>query len=503
MLIRLIYLILFIPTMGYCQYDSLARVSYQKYATFSVNYKSGLIKLSTGDTILKPEYRDIDWFSQGYAHVCKNSSISYIDTSGKFIVPLGTYQPYRGSADQFSFHNGRAIVHKDGKYGAIDLEGELAIPLTNRFLRAFNHGLSIVEENKKRGLIDTDNKVLFPIEYDRIWVYAKLIILQKADKMAIATLDGELLSEFIYDEIRANKAYNGAVVKQNGKVGFLGFEGEVLFPCIYDRYRWQRNGITWFDKDGALYMLDKNGSIINSAPNGLLIFPRTPNDPVGIFAKDSVRYFDINGKSIGGIYTYRPSRSATKPAPYPFNNGMCVVFNGSHCGLINAKNEILIPFEYSFLAPPSELETCIAQKGKLNGVIDINNQVIMPFKSRPIKYFSTQIDLKKLIALDQKQDTLSLTIQVTAKEAIRIAKDKKLFYSNEWNLQFNDYPILKAEKGKIYWEIISIKTGYTKKGDCANTNGCSIVYRRVIKINATNGKVIGKKDSKSIFPNYE
>jgi hypothetical protein len=114
--------------LGHCQYDSLALEFVKEYATFSVHYKTGLIKLSTGDTLLKPEYRTIQAFSEGYAHVIKNSSSNYIDTNAKLIVPFGIYEPYRGSADQFAFHNGLAIVKKDTTYGAINHSGELIIP---------------------------------------------------------------------------------------------------------------------------------------------------------------------------------------------------------------------------------------------------------------------------------------------------------------------------------------------------------------------------------------
>ncbi|NOQ75068.1 MAG: hypothetical protein GQ574_23850 [Crocinitomix sp.] len=504
-MIRLLSLILFAASTSFGQMDSTAISLYHQYPTFSDHYKKDLIKQSTGDTLLQAEYQDIYWFSEGLAYVSKNNSVSYIDTTGKFIVPFGLYEPYRGNALQCTFNNGLAVVHKNGKYGAINQKGELVIPLKERRLQAFENGKSIIILNGKHGVIDTNNAQIFPIEYDRIWIHPQLIVLRKNGKMAISNNSGTMLSDFVYDVIRAHKSYDGAVVTKKGKTGFLNFNGDVFLPCIYDQFRWQRNGFTWLEKDGFLLMLDKNGKTHDSLIDGELVFPRTVNDPVGMYNRDSIRYYDSNGANLGTTYKIRFDRSTQGFAePYPFKNGLCVVYNGSYFGVINAKNEVHIPFEYTSLLPPSQLGNFIAKKGELFGLIDMNNRIILPFRKRPLVAYHNAEHLEKAIADETQLDSLLPLTKITAEEALAIAREKKLFYKNDWGSHYTDsYPKIQQEKGDIYWEFTSQKSGYTDKGDCANTNGCSIIYTRTIKINAVNGKVMGKKETKSIFPNYE
>ncbi|MFT5822350.1 MAG: hypothetical protein ACI8ZM_003606 [Crocinitomix sp.] len=502
-MMRLFYLILFISTSSFGQMDSVAISLYHQYPTFRVNYKTGLIKKSTGDTLLKPQYTDIYWFSEGLAYVCKYNSVSYVDTTGKFIVPFGLYEPYRGDALQCTFNNGLAIIHKAEKYGAINQKGELVIPLENRHIQAFKHDLAIVSFNGKYGVIDVNNNPVFALEYDRIWTQEKLIILRKGGKMAISNKSGALLSDFVYDEIRAHKSYDGAVVMKNGKTGFLNFTGDVFLPCVYDQFHWQRKGIIWLEKDGFLMMLDKNAKTIDSLFDGELLFPRTPNDPVGMYNHDSIRFYKSNGENIGVTYKIQRNRSAQGfTEPFPFKDGCCVVYNGSYYGVINAKNEVIIPFEYTQLSPPSKLGNYIAKKGLLNGLIDSNNRIILPFRKRPLVDYHYAEQLEKAISNEVQLDSLLPQTKITAEQAKDIAREKKLYYKNEWN-NFYSYPELKADKGKIYWEFTTQKSGYTNKGPCAKTNGCSIIYTRTIKVNAVNGTVISKKESKAIFPNYE
>jgi hypothetical protein len=352
-------------------------------------------------------------------------------------------------------------------------------------------------------LIDTKNNEIFAANHDRIWVHPQVIILQKAEKMAMAKPNGEMLCDFLYDKLVTHKTYGCVVATKNNKVGLLNFKGEILVPLNYERYYWRRNGIAWLKKDNTLYMLDENASIMDSMLGGDLVISLTKNDPVGMFANGTVSYYNIKGESIGTDYKVYPDRSARGSEPNRFKNGLCVVYNGNHFGIINANNEIVIPFDYSYLSPPSKLGTCIAQKGDLNGLIDLENKTVLPFRKRPVRNYSILPYLQDAVRIDQELDSLLPRAKITAKQAISIAKEKKLLYYDTWNYQFYDYPKLKEEKGKVYWEIISTKTGYTERGNCAKTNGCSIIYKRIIKINAATGKVMSKKQTKSIFPNYE
>lgn len=85
----------------------------------------------------------------------------YIDKSGN-VVTDGKYD----KANFFS--DGLAAVCKDGKYGAIDLRAQTAVPLSFGYLGGFHCGMSVVKEEKEGGLsgyINSAGEIVIPIEH--------------------------------------------------------------------------------------------------------------------------------------------------------------------------------------------------------------------------------------------------------------------------------------------------------------------------------------------------
>lgn len=66
------------------------------------------------------------------------------------------------------FHDGRAKIIENGKYGYIDTNGKLAIPAIYDRADNFINGGAIVQKDGKYGVINTNGNVLLPFEYTRI-----------------------------------------------------------------------------------------------------------------------------------------------------------------------------------------------------------------------------------------------------------------------------------------------------------------------------------------------
>ena len=62
--------------------------------------------------------------------------------------------------DVGSFSEGLAWVGKDGKYGFVDKQGKLVIPLDYGNAGSFSEGLALVEKNRKLGFIDKKGNVV-------------------------------------------------------------------------------------------------------------------------------------------------------------------------------------------------------------------------------------------------------------------------------------------------------------------------------------------------------
>jgi hypothetical protein len=98
--------------------------------------------------------------------VSKDDKFGIIDGQGRVIVPL--------EYDEISafYEDGMVLVQKNGgkwsnrKYGYINLDGELVIPLQYRWAKDFSEGLAAVENDKGLvGYIDTQGNLAIPFRY--------------------------------------------------------------------------------------------------------------------------------------------------------------------------------------------------------------------------------------------------------------------------------------------------------------------------------------------------
>ncbi|MFD1551038.1 hypothetical protein DNU06_04445 [Putridiphycobacter roseus] len=487
--------------VSHAQYDSLSRVHYQTYAEYSVNYKRGLINTVTADTLLPAKYRQIDIFSEGLARVYLNNSIGYMDTSGQFIIPLGTYQSPGGGSERGMFSCGLAVVQKEGLYGAINKKGQVIIPFKSRQLVNFTDQTAITFEQKKYGLLNTENEILFELEYDQLWKYKSFIYLKKDNKMAFADLAGDLKCKFEFDKVAPNR-YGGVILTKNEQDGYANPAGIQIINCAFDHILWYNplGKTTWVMDKEFLSILDSNLSPLASIANGAVIHPSSPNNPTAIHSADSIQYFDSNGILVGTTYQYLKQKHASA---YRFKNDKCIVAKNDKWGMIDANGRVLIPFDYDWLMPPSSLNYLIAKKGNLNGMVDSNNRIILNFKERSINHLNyAGIEaLQQVIDAEKWAERVASKIKISRQEAVKKAMRKNMYYQSESAAA--DVCKLITENEEIVWEIVTYKSGYTDKGDCAKTNGCSIVYKKQIKINAVTGKVVAKNSSKSLYPNYE
>ena len=79
------------------------------------------------------------------------------------------YNPKKSRYDFIGlYHNGLAYVRLDDKYGFINREGEIVIPLEYEYAHDFIEGLAAVRLNGKWGFIDTVGNRVIPFKYDDV-----------------------------------------------------------------------------------------------------------------------------------------------------------------------------------------------------------------------------------------------------------------------------------------------------------------------------------------------
>jgi len=84
-------------------------------------------------------------------------------------------------------------------------------------------------------------------------------------------------------------------------------------------------------------------------------------------------------------------------------------------------------------------------------------------------------------------------------KVIRIAKRHNSYWTKAWQYK----PGLLFKEESCEWMVISHKIKITNKGDCKNSNGCTVTTAVTLLIDATSGKVKDRIELKHVTKNYE
>jgi hypothetical protein len=84
-------------------------------------------------------------------------------------------------------------------------------------------------------------------------------------------------------------------------------------------------------------------------------------------------------------------------------------------------------------------------------------------------------------------------------QVIRKAKRRHAYWTEYWVSP----PALSFDEKERTWTVHSVKTHHTNRGDCKNTNGCTVVKSVTLVIDDRNKKIVSKTKKKDLFPNYE
>lgn len=245
-------------------------------------------------------YKSIDNFSDGLARVEADGKFGYINISGQLIIPA-VYD----EAD--TFIEGLARVQKDGYYGYIDTIGQIVIPIEYTKIDAFTDGLARVEKDEYYGYVDTTGQIVIPIEYTEIGAFT----------------DGL------------------AYVRKNWLYGYINTTGELVIPLDYTNAHEFSNGLArvqkWLNDEGRRvdFFIDATGEISISWEN----YEECAN----------------------------------------FSEGFAAVFKDGKCGYIDTSGNISIPLEYEFVTEFYHGLAAVKKDGKY-GYIDTAGNIIIPFE---------------------------------------------------------------------------------------------------------------------------
>ena len=193
-----------------------------------------------------------EWLEERRANVASEDVAAL-----KVVNSRGLYYPHYDKQSE------TISVQKDGKYGLLDMQGEIICEPLYDNIRPLRNGNVIVCKEKSWSLINRQGEILKNLEYDTIREFVDgFAIVALGGKKGIIDESGNVLGELKYDMImpleytsRYNEEdkfaeYFEAYV--DGKWGFLNKQGKEMSPFVYDDIKMR-------DFEGGFVRVCKNG----------------------------------------------------------------------------------------------------------------------------------------------------------------------------------------------------------------------------------------------------
>jgi hypothetical protein len=231
-----------------------------------------------GNFVIPPKFDYAQGFSEDRAVVLMNDKHGIIDKTG-FVLT----DPFDNSG--WAFKDGLLEVESDGKWGFIDIHGEVVIPIQFHRANGFAETLAAVEfsdEKNQWGFIDRGGNMVIPPQFQDAQYFGEgLAPVEVEFKYGYIDKNGRIIIKPSFEMAYSFSDGIGVVILKD-KYGFIDSKGQFVVPPKYDLAFPFRDGLaavsngTWqqdgFDFDPATYRgrwgyMDKAGNEVWKIPN--------------------------------------------------------------------------------------------------------------------------------------------------------------------------------------------------------------------------------------------
>lgn len=251
-----------------------------------------------------------------------------------------------------TFNDGMAIVGKDGKFGFIDMEGNMVFPIQYRRVTPFIEGMSVNRETEY--LLDKQgNNAVSTSGYLQIGIISegRIRVMDHTYQYGFIDLEGDLVIPSEYEN--AEPFSEGLALVATGiypdlKYGYIDKNGKVVIPMEYQRGGSFSDGVAWVQKGQEWGLIDKTGQFVVPLGKFSPASYKAPEYPIsvkegliGVSKGSKSGFIDKTGKIIIPIQFDKVKS---------FSEGLAPVFKNGKYGYIDKKGQLVIPYKYEFAA---------------------------------------------------------------------------------------------------------------------------------------------------------
>ncbi|MEG1021566.1 MAG: WG repeat-containing protein [Myroides sp.] len=265
----------------------------------------------------------------------------------------------------------------------------------NKISYKFTDNRLLTIQNKKQGVIDTLNNVIIPFEYTHIEFRNDRFILTKDKKVGLFDINYQEIVPNIYNHILPRNNNRFILWSYNDQDGLVDGNGSVFIPLDYDYIGNIDMSDKFYEvknKNGLTGIYDYNG---NKILEEMYSFYMVDNELIFAAKGDETFIIDLNdlNKTIqleSGtklIYTVRHYSSTEKYYQ--------IVSKDNLHGVLNFKNEFVIPLIYDEIKSSQNWEYFVVKKSNKYGIVKTNSNIVVPIVYDKILFNKEYVTLKR------------------------------------------------------------------------------------------------------------
>ena len=364
------------------------------------NGKHGIYFMS-GEPCIPIEYDNIERVYEDYWCITKDKKMGLCWSNGKQLFPLAYKDIKILREEEEKKHHDIFIIQKE-KYGLYDYNGKKIYPYQyNKVVRLHNHCWILEKDSTSQDILFNGKTLVKNITISR---YENFILsyenhtfkyyytFQKGILWGLIDEEGQIRIKPNYEkplkEIKNRKieAPKCLIVCQQNHYGIINLDNQIILPAQY-------KSITQKVFQNILEVETAQGKQLFNLQTNRIITPF---------------YYDKSMFDFDYLYLYKgahvtPFNPRKDQVVLPFEYSYTKNINGSdnfiaqketRYGVVNSKNEVLVPFVYDHIKSTSKPSMLIIQQGEKYGIIDTSNKLLYGMIDNAIEMHRNYLEFK-------------------------------------------------------------------------------------------------------------